>query len=1071
MSASASAGASANASAPRPQPPGSRWEERLPRFSLERRITVVVIMLTAMAFGAVATMGIPLELIPQGFEAPSLTVRAPWRDAPPQEVLDKIVEPLEEELSTVGNLDQVSSRARVGVGEITLEFKQGTDMDVAYREVRDRILRARARLPDDVEQIQIQKFNESSLPILFIGVALDPRITDPYTLVQQEIITPLQRIDGVASVRSDGLQQKEILIELDRERTAAAGLNIYLVASELAADNFSLASGNVRQGDKELLLRSVSRFDDLDEIRDQLVSPTVRLGDIAAVRYAVPDEYWRVRVNGKPALAVEVLKEGQANTIEVSRRVAEAFAEIQRNPKLAGSEVDIMFSQGDVILESISTLLESGRTGALFAILVLLFFLRRFRLTLIITLAIPISLLIALITMYFAGETLNILSLLGLIISVGMLVDNSVVVAENIHRLHQGGMPRREACIRGTGEIALAVILATLTTMVVFLPVALVEGRAQFFLLRLAIPISVSLAASLGVALILIPLCVYLTLEKGGAGRQHRLVAPVHRFMDRALGVLYALTLERLNRLYTRVLGFGLRHRLDVSLAVVVVLVATALGPCSAVDFVEVSQEDRKSFRIRVDMPSNYNLDDATAFFTEVEAVLDEVRRELGLDGYLLVHAAQWGRVEGWFPDQAALTRLQVTEHVMKKLPRRPGITFYSGTEDETAGSAKLNTYTAVLHGDDPERLAELARSLEELFVQVDGVLGVQRSGDMSPNELALVVDRERTQRQGISPRAIAGVVAAGLRGQPLPRYHHEGKEIPMRVRFAEEDRESLAELADFAVPTVSGQFVQLSSVTDVRFLSATRTIFRRAKQVSHTVTVDLAEGKEQDARARLEALASRIDLPEGVRLGPPFQDRRLDAEMASLQFALVVSIVFIYLIMGFLFESFILPLSVILTIPLASVGVTWAHAVVGRDIDFLGFVGILLLVGIVVNNGIVLVDYVIRLRQEGMARTAALLAASERRFRPIMMTAGTTIMGMVPLIAGAPSSIGLSYKSFGLTLIGGMVTATALTMLVVPVFYTLFEDAREAVLAGLRRALAPRRPRPADPPDSGPTI
>lgn len=1059
-----SAGASELTPPPRP---GSRWEELLPRFSLERRITVVVIMLTALAFGAVATVGIPLELIPQGFEAPSLTVNVPWRDAPPKEVLDKIVEPLEEELSTVGDLDQVSSRARVGAGEITLEFKQGADMDVAYREVRDRILRARARLPEDVEQIQIQKFNESSLPILFIGVALDPNITDPYTLVQQEIITPLQRIDGVASVRSEGLQQKEILIELDRERTAAAGLNIYLVASELAADNFSLASGNVRQGDKKLLLRSVSRFDDLDEIRDQLVSPTVRLGDIATVEYAVPDEYWRVRVNGKPALAVEVLKEGQANTIEVSRRVAEAFAEIEKNPKLAGSEVDILFSQGDVILESLSTLLDSGRTGALFAVLVLLFFLRRFRLTLIITLAIPLSLVIALITMYFAGETLNILSLLGLIISVGMLVDNSVVVAENIHRLHQDGMPRREACIRGTGEIALAVVLATLTTMVVFLPVALVEGRAQFFLLRLAIPISVSLAASLAVALILIPLCVYLTLDQG-AGRQRRAVVLVHRFMDRVLGALYDLTLERLSRGYTRLLGFGLRHRLDVSLVMIAAFVATALGPCSSVDFVEVSQEDRKSFQIRVDLPSNYNLDDATAFFTEVESVLDEVRRELGLDGYLLFHAAQWGRVEGWFPDQAALTRLQVTEHVMKKLPRRPGITYYSGTESETAGSADLNTYTAVLHGEDPERLAELARSLEELFVQVDGVLGVQRSGDMSPNELALVVDRERTQRQGISPRTIAGVVAAGLRGQPLPRYHDQGKEVPMRVRFAEEDRESLAELADFAVPTVSGQFVQLSSVTDVRFLSATRTIFRRAKQVSHTVTVDLAEGKEQAARARLEALASRIDLPEGVRLGPPFQDRRLDAEMASLQFALVVSIVFIYLIMGFLFESFILPLSVILTIPLASVGVTWAHAIAGRDIDFLGFVGILLLVGIVVNNGIVLIDYVIRLRQEGMARTAALLAASERRFRPIMMTAGTTIIGMVPLIVGAPSSIGLSYKSFGLTLIGGMLTATALTMLVVPVFYTLFEDAREAVLAGLRRALGPRRPRPVEPPGDG---
>lgn len=1044
--------------------PGERWEALLPRFSLERRITVVVIMLTALAFGAVATMNIPLELIPQGFESPSLTVVAPWRDAPPREILDKVVEPLEEELATVTGLEQMSSRSRTGQARITLEFKQGTDMDVAYREVRDRVLRAEARLPEDLEQLQIRKFNHASLPIMFVGVAMDPSVTDPYTLIQQEIITPLQRIDGVASVQSDGLQQKEILIELDRERTAAAGLNIYLVASELAADNFSMASGKVRQGDKELLLRSVSRYRDLDEIRDQLVSPSVRLGDIAQVRYDVPDQYWRVRVNGKPALAIEVLKEGPANTIEVSRRLAEAFEDIKKNPKLQGWNVDILFSQGDVIIESLSSLVDSGELGAIFAVLVLLFFLRRFRLTLIITLAIPLSLVIAIIAMYFAGETLNMLSLLGLMISVGMLVDNSVVVAENIHRLHQEGLSRRDACIRGAGEIALAVVLATLTTVIVFLPVALVEGQAQFFLLRLAMPISVSLLASLLVALIFIPLCVYLTLGRAlrhpGAAGQRRAVVLVHRVMDRVLGALYRLTLARLNRLYARVLAAGLRHRFDLAVVVIAVIAATQLGPCSRIEFVEVSKEDRKSFQIRVDLPSNYNLDDAAEHFTDIEAVLERVKRELRLEGYLIVHTPAWGQVEGWFSNRKDLTRSQVTDIVMKALPERAGVTYYSGTEAETQSGAGATTYTTVLHGEDPDQLAQVARSIEDMFVQVDGVLGIQRSDDMSPNELALVVDRARTQRQGISPRAIAGAVAAGLRGQPLPRYHDDGQEIPVRVRFAEDDRESLAELADFSVPTVDGHMVQLSAVTDVRFLSASRSIFRRGKRVAHTVTADLEQGQEREARARLDALMSTIDLPEGVRTGPPYQDRRLEAEMASLQLALIVSIIFIYLIMGFLFESFILPLSVILTIPLASIGVVWTHDIVGRDIDFLGFVGILLLVGIVVNNGIVLIDYVNRLRQEGMERTEALLAAARRRFRPIMMTAGTTIFGMVPLTLGEPTSIGLSYKSFGLTLIGGMVTATALTLLVVPVFYTLFEDARDIVLRGLRRAIRARAAR-----------
>ncbi|WP_428265197.1 efflux RND transporter permease subunit [Haliangium sp.] len=1038
-----------------PVSPGKRWEEMLPRFSLDRRITVTMLMLTALAFGVVATIGIPLELIPQGFEAPHLNVIAPWRDAPPKEVLDKVVEPLEDELATVGGLEHMSSRSRTGQGRINLEFKSGTDMDVAYREVRDRVLRARANLPDDLEQIEIRKFNQSSLPILFIGVAMDPSVTDPYNLIQQELVVPLQRIDGVASVQSDGLQEKEILIELDREKTAAAGLNVYQVGAELARDNFSLASGDVRYGDKELLLRSMSRFANLDEIRDQLVNPTVRLGDIATVRYAVPEQYWRVRVNGKPALALQVIKEGPANTIEVSNRVKEVFKELQKNPKLQGSEVEILFDQGDTIIESLATLVDSGRIGGIFAVLVLLFFLRRFRLTLIITLAIPLSMVIALIAMYFAGETLNILSLLGLIISVGLLVDNSVVVAENIHRLHREGMPKRAACVRGAGEIALAVVLATLTTVVVFLPIALVEGRAQFFLLRLAIPISVSLAASLVVALVFIPLCVYLTLGKAGASRRRRLIAHTHQAMDRSLGGLYRITLAPLNRLYGRILAVALRRRFDIGLAVMAVIMATgAAMKLSSIEFVEVSQEDRKDFRIQVDLPSNYNLEDAESFFAEIEVMMEQTKKELALEGYLLVFAANWGRVEGWFPNQKDATRLEITDKVMARLPQRAGIKYFSGTEDEGVGKGDRSTYQVVLNGEDADSLATVATALEGQLSAVEGVIGIQRNDEASPNELALVVDRDRAQRQGISPTAIAGVVAAGLRGRPLPRYQDAGREIPMRVRFEEDDRESLAELADFSVPTVSGQYAKLSSVTDVRFLSSARTIRRHGKRVSHTVSVDLEEGAERETRARLDAVVSRFDLPEGIRIGPPVADRRLQAEIQSLTFALLVSVIFIYLIMAFLFESLVLPLSVLLTIPLASIGVFWGHIAVGRDIDFLGFVGILLLVGIVVNNGIVLIDYVNRLRQDGIARTEALLLAARRRFRPIMMTAGTTVCGMIPLTMGDPTSIGLSYKSFGLTLIGGMLTATALTLLVVPVFYTLFEDARDLCRQGLRWAL-----------------
>ena len=1031
------------------------WEGMLPRFSLRRRITVLVLMMTGVVVGLVSATGIPLELVPSGYDAPTLTVMAPWRDAPPADMMDKIVLPLEEELSTIGGLDEVGSLAQTGRSFVFLTFKSGTDMDVAYREVRDGVLRARSRMPEDTEQVRILKQSSSSIPVMVIGVGVDPGVADPYSLIQQEIVRPLSRIDGVATVRSDGLQQKEVLIELDREKTEAAGLNVYLVARELSSDNFSLASGAVRHGERKLLLRSIARYDDLQVLRDQLVSSTVRLGDIATVKYAVPEQFWHARVNGKPALAVEVLKEGQANTIEVGARLNKAYQEIRKSPRLQGSITAVLFSQSDVILESLDTLLDSGRLGAIFAVLVLLFFLRRFRLTLIITLSIPLSMVVALTAMYFAGETLNVLTLLGLIISVGLLVDNSVVVAENIYRLYQEGASRREACVRGAGEIALAVVLATLTTIIVFLPVSLVEGQAQFFLMRLAAPVGVSLAASLLVALLVVPLATYLTLGrsfKESQDKESGFVQRVHRFMDGFLTRVYDATLGQLGRAYAAMLRFFLGHRLDLVLGLFALFAVTGAVTCGSIQVVGVSREDMKSFRIQVDLPQNYNLEEASAFFREIEQSLDTVKAELSLDGYLIVHGNVWGRIQGWFPDQETLTPRQVTQRVMEILPKQPGAKYFSGSEEESQAQVKVSEYVVLLTGEDPHTLADVGRALEESLVKIDGVLGIKRSRDMSPSELALVVDRQRAQRQGVSPQIIAGVVASALRGQALPRFHQEGKEIPVRLRFEEDDRQGLAELVDFGVPTAGGGVVQLKSVTDVEFLAAQRGIFRQDKRVSHQIVLDLVEGQEAAARKALDGFMANFDLPEGVRLGHRKAEDSLAEDKAAMRFAAVVSVIFIYFLMGFLFESFLLPASIIFTIPLAGVGVVWTHWFVGRDLDFLGFIGVSLLIGVVVNNGIVLIDYVGRLRQSGMERAQAVMLAASRRFRPIMMTAATTVSGMIPLAVGDPTSIGLSYKSFGLTLISGMITATMLTLLVVPVLYTLLDDARSVFFEVMRR-------------------
>ncbi len=1045
----------------RPEVPTSRWESLLPRLSLDRRITVLVLLASTLVVGVVAGLGIPVELFPRGYESPFLSVNVPWSDAPAREVMEKIVLPLEEELSTVRGLDRLNSFSATGFGRVFLRFKHGTDMDVAYREVRDRVQRARVRMPEDADRFYIRKDNPSGFPVAMVGLMIDPALVDPYDLIQNAIVLPLSRIDGVASVDLQGLEEKEVLIELDRQRTDAAGLNIYQIAQDLGSDNFSLASGHVYDGGAKLLLRSVARYKSLEDVENRRVAPAVRVRDVATVSYAEPDKKYRVRVNSKPAVAVQVLKEGEANTLEVSRAVQELTERLKEDPRLRLIEMELFFDQGSVIMESLGTLLNSGKVGGLFAVGVLFFFLRRVRMTLIITLSIPLSIVIGLTVMYFAGETLNILTLLGLMICIGLLVDNSVVVAENIYRLHKDGLPRRQACLHGASEIALAITMATLTTVIVFLPVSLVEGEAQFFLLRLSIPVSVSLLASLVVALVFVPLSVYLTLPQNGNGHDPSRLERAHKRLNAVLHRAYDLTFERVNHGYEKLLGYFLDRRLDLLLGVTAVVIITGIAAKgSGLEVVEQDENERPGFSLDVELPPTYGFEDTEQYFLEVEKLLAANKEALDLDGYFYFHRANWGEVEGWFnnPRTSKLAPREITEKAVALLPERPGVKVYTGDEDEAADEDE-SEHVLTLYGDDADLLEQTASDLEGVLAGVDGVLGVKRlSQERQPNELALVVDRERAQRQQVNPQVVAGVVGYALRGQELPEIHRDGREIQVRVRFEEADRESLTELADFAVPTDTGSLVPLSALTDVQVSNAAKWIQRREKRMARTITLELEAGREEETRERLGAVTRRIDLPEGISFGDRLDRRETGEGVAAMQFAALVSILFIYLLMGFLFESFILPLSIVFTIPLAGIGVVWIHILTGRDIDFLGMVGLVLLIGVVVNNGIVLIDYVNRLRRDGHGRREAVLLASHRRFRPIMMTALTTICGMVPLTVGGPTSIGLSYKSFGYTLIGGLTSATLLTLLVVPVLYTMFDDARAAFGAAARRGRRGRR-------------
>ena len=1036
-------------------------EGGLTRFSLERRITILVLFLSMIVVGTVSSLRIPVELIPTGFSSPFLMVRVPWQDSPSQEVLDKVTIPLEEELNTVKGIDRLASVSSLGSSSAYMWFKQGTDMDVAYREVRDRLERAKAQFPDDIDKTYIFKEDASRIPIYMMGVALDPEVVDQYNLVQNEIVMPLERVDGVASVEANGLVEKEILIELDRERTNAAGMNIYDLATELGGDNFTMASGSVRDSGQKLLLRSVAEYDSLEMLQNRLVgSNGARLKDIAEIRYAQPDADFRVRAMSKPAVAMMVMKEGDANVRAVTQRLDKVVEKMERNPRLADTEFEVFFNQGDAIDEALGTLTNSGLIGGGIAFIVLFVFLRRFRMTMIIALGIPLSLLLGLTAMYFFGESLNLLTLLGLMICVGLLVDNSVVVAENIHRVYREGLHRRDACIKGASEVGLAITMSTLTTVVVFLPVALVEGPAQFFFLRLAIPVCVSVVASLFVALVFIPLAVYLSLSNDYY--EERTKKSIPDYFKMALKRVYDATFDRMNRAYGRLLGFFLRRRIELVLLCLVMLgTVHGLFQQKIVTFVGVQEEERQGLQINVEMPETMTLEETEAWFLQAENTIESNAERLDISGWFHFHEKTDGEIQAWFssPRRTKMKPKEITEKVVELLDVKPGMKLFVGGDEQSTNESDAAVYPVQLNGEDVELLEKTAEAVEELLVKVDGVLGAKGDSAKAPNELALVVDRTRAQQYGVSPQVVAGVVGYALRGTPLPKYREDGKEIPVRVRFEKQDRESLTELQDFMVPAGDGEFMSLAALTETRMLDVPETIVRRDSRVAESIILELEEDGKKETRERLDRLIAGLDLPEGITLGANAQVQKNNEDMAEMGYAGQLSVIFIFLLMGFLFESLILPLSIIMTIPLSFIGVAWIHALTGYDIDFLGAVAIVLLIGVVVNNGIVLIDYVNRLRLLGHSRQRAMVLGAERRFRPIMMTAITTIGGMVPLAFAGANSIGLSYTSFSLALIGGMLTATLLTLLVVPVFYTLFDDLRDIFMRSLKRATRRGRP------------
>ncbi|OQY27991.1 MAG: hypothetical protein B6244_08585 [Candidatus Cloacimonetes bacterium 4572_55] len=1020
-----------------------------PRFALNRPITVFMAILGLLVIGAIAFSRIPVELMPEGFIPPFLGVWAPYPNANPQEIEEQIAKPIEEQLRTIGGARRIRSYSGSNGCWTEIEFSQDTDMDLAYSQLRDRLDRVKSELPDDVDRLWARKFSDSDDPIVWVAIIPNPEVEDPYYLVEQLMQKPLERIDGVAKVDIWGAQKKTIQILINQDKVKSYNINLYAVIQHLRQENFTLSSGHVTEGEQKIYVRSVNSFDSIEEMRNLPIpsisgGSNIRLKDIAEIRYGVPERHWRLYIDDVKAITLGVYKESNANTVALCEQVETMFSDqIRKNPNLKGFRTEVLFNQGGFIIESINNLKNTMIWGGIFAFVVLFFFLRRFRMTLIVSIAIPFSILISLATLYFIGWSLNLITMMGLMVSIGMVVDNSIVVLENIYRKRTQGLPDKKAALEGASEVSLAVITATLTTIVVFLPLILMNDEVgfSFYMTRIGLPIIFSLLASLLVAMIFIPL------------------ASAHIVSRREMKEPAIIT--GTNNIYSRILNWSLHHRVGAFVILFLVLSSMifAAGQTKVADRTSGNIND---FRLIFDLPQNYTMEDTERLFFQVEELVKEKREEYGVRTILMRFSNDWGQIrvflkkpprQSWYEvlfknsmvatglmERETMLREEVVEDVKSRLPDFPGVDIRTTWWQEGGDD---NSVSIVLYGDDTTTLTELSKEVERRLRSIEKIISIENDLEKGNDEICLRVNREQAKKYGISPQVISGTVQYALRGFPLPEYQTEEKEIDVRLQLREEDRENLNQLKNMTFFTESGVEIPLDAVATFSVEKGMGEIRRENGKTSLSITAKSTSDDMEGLYRRVDKVMRDFQMPYGYSWSKGRSFQQMQEGGQSQQFALILSITFVFLLMGVLFESFILPWAVIISIPFAFVGAYWMLFLTDTAIELMSRIGFIILVGIVVNNAIVLIDLVNRLRREGLSRTEALLEGGRQRYRPILMTAFTTICGLIPMAVGNANLIGIPYAPLGRTIIGGLLTSTILSLIAVPWAYTLFDDAR----------------------------
>ncbi|GHE26073.1 efflux RND transporter permease subunit [Vulcaniibacterium thermophilum] len=1018
--------------------------------SIRRPVTAVMFFISMFVIGLIAAVRLPLEAFPE-VSPPFIFVQLPYSGSTPEEVERTVLRPVEEALSTMSGIKRMDSSARADGANVFLQFSDWErDIAIAASEARERIDAIRDDLPDDLQRYFVLKFSTTDQPVLRVRLAGDMDLTREYDLIDREFKRRLERIPGVARVDVSGAPPNEVEVAVHPDRLTAHGVSLNDLTQRLQAVNFSVSAGEIEDGGRRLRVQPVGELTDLAQLRELKITPTVRLGDIADVRLKPARMDYGRRLDGRPAVGIDIFKERSANLVEVSRLALEEVEKIRQAPALRGIQVKIIENQGENVTSSLLELAEAGAIGLVLSIIVLYFFLRHWPSTLMVTLAIPICFVMTLGFMYFAGVTLNILSMMGLLLAVGMLVDNAVVVVESIYQEREK-MPDqpRLASILGTKHVAIALSAGTLCHCIVFVPNLFGERNfLSIYLAQIAITISVSLLASWLVAISLIPM-ISARLKTPPAVRSPNGLIP--RLQDR----------------YARLLRWTLAHR-GWSVAGIALIVAISLVPMVLTKKNMFGGEEGRETNIFYQWKGSYTKEQMSEEVARVENFLDANRERFKLTQIYSWYSEVGGAGTRITFDESVDELKPLIDRISKELPKSARATIGVGDQGGPGGGGPPGQNVQVqLVGDSTEALAELGRDLVPLLARRKELRDVRIDAGDQNSELNVRVDRERAAAFGFSAQQVSQFVGLALRGAPLREFRRGDTEVPVWVRFAGAEQYGVNDIASFTVRAPDGRQVPLLAMVDVSVTPSATEIRRANRQTTLVVQANL-NGKTTmpEARKAMEEVLKAFPFPAGYGYtfeGGGFED---EAEASKqMMFNLLIALVMIYVVMAAVFESLLFPSAIMSGVLFSVFGVFWLFWATGTEFNIMAFIGILVLMGVVVNNGIVMIEHINNLRRRGLSRTEALVEGSRERLRPILMTMGTAILAMVP-IAMTDTQIGGDgppYFPMARAIAGGLAFSTVVSLLFLPTIYAILDDLRLATRRAVRRARGlDREPTPA---------